>query len=160
MNGVVYQWSSESRKPGKAQDVGQRIAALRRKSREGLHPETVVEAARTDKVLHPYFTWDDTEAANRWRVDQARNLIRSIVVMHEVPDNSEPVMVRAFYAVDAPTSPEREGGQVYVPLSEAMTTHRDEVLGRALAEAKAWRRRYRDLAALAPVFDAIDAVAV
>ena len=157
---IAYSWRSDSRKPGKAQEVGERLAALRGRSREGLHPESVVAAARKDKVLRPYFTWDDTDAANRWRVDQARNLIRSIVVVQEVPGNTEPVTVRAFYAVDAPTAPGADSGQVYVPLSEAMTDYRDEVLSRALDEAKAWRRRYRDLAALAPVFDAIDAVAV
>lgn len=157
---MVYRWRQDSRKPGDAQQVGERLASLRGKSREGLHPEDVVAAARRDKVLRPHFTWDDTDAADRWRVHQARCLIGAIVVVQEVSGSTEPVTVRAFYAVDAPTSPEREGGQVYVPLSEAMTTHRDEVLGRALDEAKAWRRRYRDLAALAPVFYAIDAVAV
>lgn len=157
---IVYAWRNDSRKPGDAQQVGEQLASLRRKSREGLHPEAVVVAARKDKVLRPYFTWDDTDAADRWRVHQARGLIGAIVVVQEVLGNIEPVTVRAFYAVDAPTSPGRDSGQVYVPLAEAMTTHRDAVLGRALAEAEAWRRRYRDLAALAPVFDAIDAVAV
>lgn len=42
-------------------------------------PDAVLEDARNeDSPLHKYFEWDDTVAANAYRKDQARELIRSV----------------------------------------------------------------------------------
>ncbi len=42
-----------------------------------LEPESVVaDAADPDSPLHDAFIWDDTEAAHKYRLDQARGLIR------------------------------------------------------------------------------------
>ena len=41
-----------------------------------LRAEDVVESARNERSpLHASFTWDNDEAAERWRLHQARNLI-------------------------------------------------------------------------------------
>jgi hypothetical protein len=56
-------------------------AALRQiEDREGrLEPAAVVEAARDPaSPLHSHFTWDDSEAARKRRLDEARTLIRSV----------------------------------------------------------------------------------
>jgi len=46
-----------------------------------LNPEDVVEAARNpNSSLHTYFTWDDTEAAESYRLQEARALIRRVKV--------------------------------------------------------------------------------
>jgi hypothetical protein len=46
-----------------------------------LQPELVVEEARDPaSPLHPYFLWDDEAAGHAWRVEQARQLIRSVRV--------------------------------------------------------------------------------
>lgn len=46
-----------------------------------LTPEdTVAAAADPAHILHPRFEWDDTEAAHRYRLDQARALIRAVRV--------------------------------------------------------------------------------
>jgi hypothetical protein len=54
-----------------------------------LLPVDVVEAARPeDSPLHSRFEWDDTEAAVKYRLSQARALIRTVkidVVVHEIP---------------------------------------------------------------------------
>jgi hypothetical protein len=42
-------------------------------------PELVLDAARDKRsVLHDCFDWDDTIAAERWRLEQSRELIRSV----------------------------------------------------------------------------------
>jgi hypothetical protein len=47
------------------------------KNGQRLRPENVVEEARPpDSVLHDEFIWDDTEAANLYRLGQARSLIK------------------------------------------------------------------------------------
>jgi hypothetical protein len=46
-----------------------------------LNPEDVVDAARNpNSSLHSYFTWDDTEAAASYRLQEARALIRRVRV--------------------------------------------------------------------------------
>jgi hypothetical protein len=56
--------------------------ALRSLARGGkLTPSRVVDAARNpDHPLHTHFDWDDSAAAELWRVEQARRLIRSVRV--------------------------------------------------------------------------------
>jgi hypothetical protein len=46
-----------------------------------LNPDDVVDAARNpNSSLHSYFTWDDTEAAASYRLQEARALIRRVRV--------------------------------------------------------------------------------
>lgn len=54
-----------------------------------LTAELVVEAARDpDSPLHSAFTWDDAEAARERRLEQARSLIRSVVILKQ--EDKEP----------------------------------------------------------------------
>ena len=47
----------------------------------------VVDAARpSGSQLHRYFEWDDIKAAESWRHEQARHLLRSIEVQIEIRD--------------------------------------------------------------------------
>lgn len=54
-----------------------------------LIPADVVDAARRpDSPLHSHFEWDDSAAAEKFRLDQARALIRTVkieVTVREVP---------------------------------------------------------------------------
>jgi hypothetical protein len=46
-----------------------------------LRPEDVVDAARNpNSALHSYFTWDDSEAAAAYRLQEARALIKRVKV--------------------------------------------------------------------------------
>lgn len=46
-----------------------------------LRPEDVVDAARNpNSALHSYFTWDDSEAAVAYRLQEARALIKRVKV--------------------------------------------------------------------------------
>lgn len=56
----------------------------------------VAEASQPEHPLHKRFDWDDTQAANRWRVHQAAALIRSVNVVVDRGDDSPPIRVRAF----------------------------------------------------------------
>ena len=54
-----------------------------------LNPADVIEAAKdAGSPLHSWFEWDDTVAASKYRLDQARALIRSVkieVTVRDVP---------------------------------------------------------------------------
>jgi hypothetical protein len=50
----------------------------------GISAEVVVDEARPEEApLHPAFEWRDEVAADEWRLHQARNLIRHVVVQQE-----------------------------------------------------------------------------
>lgn len=67
-------------------DIKQRLQELERDNGR-LVPADVVEAARDpESPLHHHFEWDDSEAAQRYRITQARTLIRSVLVEITVRD--------------------------------------------------------------------------
>lgn len=73
--------------------------ALRALERSGrLTPGDVVEAGRDpESPLHPMFEWDDGKAAERWRLEQARSLIRSVTIRVEISEDrviTAPVYIR------------------------------------------------------------------
>jgi hypothetical protein len=73
-------------------------------------PEQVVEDARAeDHVLHREFEWDNDEAAHRYRLSQARQLIRSVKV--SVLTDEDRYEVRWYHALRN-TGEDRTG---YVP---------------------------------------------
>lgn len=61
--------------------IARTLARLAKAGRGILTPDAVVEAASDPgSPLHDYFEWDDTEAARKYRLDQARTLIRVVRV--------------------------------------------------------------------------------
>ena len=78
-----------------------------------LTPSLVLEAAREeDHPLHHRFEWDDTEAAEQWRLRQAASLIRSVRITY-IGSTEEVRSVRAWVSV-----PGEEEARVYRPEAE------------------------------------------
>lgn len=132
------------------------VAELKRIAQENdgvLKAEAVVEAARPPaSPLHNSFEWDDNEAAERWRIYQARNLIRVSVEFLNVP-GSEPVKVSAF--VSLTPDREQEGGGYRLMINVmSRKESREQLLEDALAELKTFEDKYAGLKELAEVFAA------
>ena len=130
------------------------VSVLRRLAAENggvLEPSQVVDAARAEgSPLHTSFTWDDGEAAEKWRVHQARNLIRVMVEYIDV-GKSEPTKV--FVAL---RSESKDGGgyrRTVDVMSDAEM--RAQLLAQALEDAKLFKLKYKRLTELAEVFDAM-----
>ncbi len=126
-------------------------------NRETLEPEAVVDASRPeDAPLHPAFTWDDSEAAERWRVAQARDLQRGVRVVlirtdGEGEHRSEPVQMYASI------SPKDEiGGYRQVSVSIEVATHRRALLQEALNALGRFRAKYRVVTELSSLMGKID----
>lgn len=112
-------------------------------SRRGgaLRPEEVVEeAASPAHPLHPYFEWDDSAAADRYRVQQARQMIASVRV-RVVDPKGRRAPFKAWFSVRR----DDRIGRAYVPLEEvaAQAPLREQVVADALRELQAWSARYR-----------------
>jgi hypothetical protein len=55
-----------------------------------LRPADVVNEARpNDAPLHPAFEWDNNVAGEKWRQEQARNMIRTVVVVTPDKDGED-----------------------------------------------------------------------
>ena len=110
-------------------------------------PENVLLAAEDEESeLHKCFEWDDSVAAEKYRLSQARQIIQFLVVKTETV--SEPVRV---YQITS----ERN---VYQP-TKLFLQQPDEyaiLLNRAKDELKAIRKRYKQISELESVFEAID----
>jgi hypothetical protein len=72
-----------------------------------LTPQLVLETARLeDHPLHSRFEWADDLAAERWRLEQAHQLIRSVRIVIRKGAPNEDVTVREFHAVRSETTNE------------------------------------------------------
>ncbi|KPL67406.1 hypothetical protein SZ64_04375 [Erythrobacter sp. SG61-1L] len=147
---MIYQWKSGARIGIDAQIAGEELERIRIRNNGRLESEMVIEAARDEQnPLHSEFQWNDAAAANAYRIEQARYLIRSI---EAVVDHNESKPIRAFVSVV------RDEDRSYTSVSHAMADPelRRQVLLGALRELEAWRDRYAELVELANVFVAID----
>lgn len=122
---MIYRFRDGSRFSGNAELAAAELERIR--TEQGtLKAETIVtEATPEDAALHGWFEWNDAAAAHEHRLDQARRLVRAIVIVHDnLPPTSMYVHVREQEA--------REGG--YEPLT-IVASHPDRYL-MALSEAE------------------------
>ena len=65
--------------------------------------QQILEKARDGNTeLHKCFTWDDTEAAEKWRISEARSVVRNLKIVEVKPDKEpEPTTIRVFYKTDS-----------------------------------------------------------
>lgn len=108
-----------------------------------LTPRNVVEAAMpSDHPLHGRFVWDDTVAGPLYRLDQARDLIRSFTVRYRKADSEVEETVRFYHSVRTET------GQVYRSLDDIQQSEFLQKLVLVEAERR-WRELYAQFAHLA-----------
>lgn len=122
-------------------DLRSELLAVREKYGE-LTPANVVDAARDeDHPLHSRFEWDDAVAGEKYRIAQAKQLIRVVRETYTDP-TGKPADVRSFHAIP------RENGIVYEPAEEIA---RDDIATKVLLasmerEWRALRARYERFA--------------
>jgi len=128
------------------------IAVLRQIADENdgiLMPEKVVEAARpASSILHSKFEWNNSKAAQAFRLWQARQLIR--VCVEFIPQSKRATEV--FVSL----TPDRKSGGYRVQ-TEVLSDRQmlAQLLADALAELELFRQKYARLKELAAVFAAI-----
>ena len=109
----------------------------------------VIEASDPLSPLHSQFEWNDTEAAIKYREDQARRLIRNIMVRVTIDD--EPQEVRFFLNVSQ--GKERSYRNIsYVSNDEDLQA---QVVQQAHAELERWRTKWGQYRQLQNFVDAI-----
>lgn len=95
-----------------AQAIGEEIEQLPVKQ-----PRTIVEKARNpNTILHNYFDWNDSVAGEKWRLQQARNIVNHIIEIKVI--QGEEHEIKSFFPV---FNEQKEN--VYVTNVEAVTNH-------------------------------------
>jgi hypothetical protein len=79
---MVYEWNNGSRFKGDPQVIGEWLSGLGTKT-----PENIVNEAEDEKSPgHSCFTWNDSEAAHKYRLHEARLLVNAIIVKEDEDD--------------------------------------------------------------------------
>lgn len=115
-------------------------------------PENVLNKARDEETeLHKCFEWDNKVAGEKYRLIQARDIIRHfVIVTPEESEEEEPIKVRSYQITTA--------RNVYEP-TKVFLQKPDEyaaLLERAKNELEAFKQRYKILTELEEIFEAID----
>lgn len=121
----------------------------------------VTEAKDKSNPLHKCFEWNNTKAGHQYRLEQARGLIRCIVIKKEI--NNEQKEVRAFVNIkrdeqgELSLSPFAKGRSTYMPLNDAM---KNPVLAKytvdmAARDLESVMSKYDDLKELSGLFKVV-----
>jgi len=135
-----YSWKTGFHACAPADEVMGELAQLG-VGETGVTPEMVLERARDGhSILHSFFEWDDSIAAEKYRVEQAGSLIRAIVILPEAAKAS--TVIRAVVRV----SDGQEKGR-YWETERAMSDKEmsKQVLRDAAKDAQSMAARYRGL---------------
>lgn len=138
---IKYKWTPGSRSNIDPEVAGKELERIRGSGI--ITAKAVVSAAtKATSPLHKHFEWDDGVAADEYRLEQARYLLRSIRVIVEQPDNQKDKLVRVYI------NPLNEG--TYHIIADVLDddTLRDRALLKVMRELKAMsakNQEYEDL---------------
>jgi hypothetical protein len=121
------------------QVIGDALEKIRSANDGRIQPKAVVESARSQKnPLHKHFEWDNSVAAESFRLEQARELIRCVRI---VDTDVKRGNVQAFVSVKS------ESGVNYHAVRDVQNsvTLRYAVLIQAEKDLDAWEKRYKEL---------------
>jgi len=112
-------------------------------------PEEVIEIAKNKKSeLHKCFEWDDKIAGQKFRLQQARQVLNNLVFI-PVKKEEQPVRIFSY----TPETGYKPTIQMVVNMDEYQS-----LLAQAKRELLAFERKYSTLSELQEVFDAIEAL--
>lgn len=151
---MVYKWRFYNYKID-ANIVGQEMEKLEKEYGE-VTAQLLLDNARSKKSkLHDLFEWNDTVAAEKFRLAQATQIITALAVVYE-DTTEEPKTVRAFANIGA----KNKGSFITMATALSDEQSRAIVLKHALEELQAFRSKYADLTELAEIFAGIDKLSI
>lgn len=144
--------------PVSAQVAGEELRRIEEANDGILRPRDVVDESRPEEApLHPAFEWRDEVAAEKYREDQARQVIRSVRVVREEAPDKGPLL--AYVHVQRPATEEEANPQGYLSTATVMSDAdlRQQVIEDAISQYEALHRRYQHIEELAEIHEAIEA---
>lgn len=137
--------------PVKPNDVGRYFEKLNDEYGE-VNPEIIVEKAKDENnILHNCFEWDDTKAAHKYRIEQAKEIIRCLVIQTDKGEKT-----RAVVSVSINCNEKRS----YQPLRLVLNNDyaKSMLLEQAKRDAEIFIAKYRALSELSCVINEMEKV--
>lgn len=140
--------------------VSEELELIRSRNSGVIYPADVVQFARDESTaLHSKFEWNDGDAAEKYRLWQAREIIRASVTI--LPRNNQPIQTYVSLKHDRYTT---TGGSAvaggYRNLIEVLSVPslRKTLLEEAIEEHDRWEKKYQTIKELADIFAAAKTV--
>lgn len=150
---MVYKWERDFYKVS-AQEAGEHIEKLQAKHGDEYLPKVILDDSRPyDALLHSCFEWRDDVAAEKYRLDQARGIVRNLTIVYEDDRGGVPqtVEVRAYVSTN-----EKNSRADYKPVLVAMQNDvmKHQVLKNAVEEVRQVEKKYANLLTLSEILEA------
>lgn len=118
-------------------------------------PEQVLDKARDPKAeLHKCFDWDDSSAAEKYRLQQARQVINHLIVIKrdEEDEEKEPIQFRVMMKNDRT----HDSGYKQTIVMVKDEDEYQKLLAQAYSELHSFKQKYSCLSELAEILALID----
>lgn len=140
----MYQYSIQGLYKVPAEDAGKELERIRQKYGTLKAEDVVTESKDPSSLLHSIFEWNNKKAGDAWRINQAKALIRSVIVT--VEHKEVQCKVRAFVSV-AEGPHDRAS---YVPIHEATSNDyaKKYLMNCAKHDMECFTAKYRTLSEL------------
>lgn len=151
-----FSWKAGTQFPVEAKVAADTIRSLQKTlGKDAITAKELLDDSRAENApLHCCFTWDDTVAAEKWRIEEAHKIIRSIEV--EIIREDKPSTNTRLFVNVQPVAPKKQGEFVAFEVALGNKNYRQQVLHNALIELRAFQRKYSTYSELASVFKSID----
>lgn len=131
-----------------AQTVGETLERIEKRDGVVTKEAFLEESRPEDSPTHNMFEWDDTVAAEKYRLEQSRMIIADVVVT--VERESKPRKVAGYVNVTLGKHNKAEYNSIGVAMED--TEKRKAVLSNAFDELKTFENKYSEYQELAGVF--------
>jgi hypothetical protein len=124
----------------KDQIIDQVLDDMKKKHGTVSSERLVQEASDPNHPLHGEFDWNDTEAAHKWRVEQAARLIRATKYVAFLKEQNETVPLRKYVSL-----PGRTGE--YGPREKSLKSFdvREDFINRKIQVLQSWCNETADI---------------
>lgn len=151
---MVYQYRSNIKYSVPAQTIGEILERIEERDGEITNRSVLDEARSEDSEIHNLIEWNTGKAAEAYRLIQAGNIIRSVVVVTEETETQNPIRVRAFVNV----TEKKEGSYVSIVHALSDEEMKAKVISDAMRELAAFQKKYKDIQEFAKLFEVIDEI--
>lgn len=164
-----YSWKKGYQFKVSADTVGEVLNRIEKEEGK-VTKESFLDYSRNENSeTHEMFEWNDSVAAEKYRLRQAGQIISQleVTIVHEdihpreieaeIEVNDEPIKISAFVNI-APKAPTVEATYYNVNRAMSDTDTRKQVLKNAMFELQAFERKYKNFAEFAELFEVIERV--
>lgn len=114
-------------------------------------PTEILEKAKDDTTeLHKCFEWEDSVAAEKWRLQQARMIVCHLVIKEDGEDAADKPEIRIFHKTD------RADGYKSITFIMRDKTEYEKLLAQARKELRVFKQKYHNLSELEEILALID----